>query len=43
MSIITYKLEEVVNRAAREEGLDAPKLMQQDILLLLYADGMVIV
>ena len=36
------KLEEVVNRVAREEGLDAPKLMQQVILFLLYADDMVI-
>ena len=36
------KLEEVVNRVAREEGLDAPKLMQQVILLLLYADDVVI-
>ena len=30
-----------MNRVAREEGLDAPKLMQQVILLLLYADDMV--
>ena len=37
------KLEEVMNRVAREEGLDAPKLMQQVILLLLYADDIVIV
>ena len=49
MSIIIYalwfmidKLEEVVNRVAREEGLDAPKLMQQVILFLLYVDDMVI-
>ena len=28
------KLEEVVNRVAKEEELDAPKLMQQVILLL---------
>ena len=47
MSIITYTLWfmidklEVVNRVAREEGLDAPKLMQQVILLLLYGDNMV--
>ena len=27
---------------AREDGLDAPKLMQQFILLLLYADDVVI-
>ena len=32
-----------MNRVAREEGLDAPKLMQQVILLLLYADDIVIV
>ena len=35
------KLEEVVNRVAREVGLDALKL-QQLILLLLYVDDMVI-
>ena len=32
------KLVEVVNKVAREEGLNAPKLMQNFILLLLYAD-----
>ena len=30
------KLEEVVNRVAREEGLDVPKLMQQVMLLFKY-------
>ena len=33
----------MVNTIVREEGLDAPKLMQQVILLLLYADDIVIV
>ena len=33
---------EVENRVAREEGLDAPKLIQQVILLFLYTDNMVI-
>ena len=37
-----HKLEEVVNRVAREEGLDAPKLMQQVTLLHLYANYKVI-
>ena len=32
----------MVNRFAREEGLDAPKLMQQVILFLLYVDEVVI-
>ena len=36
------KLKEVVNRIAREDGLDAPEIMQQVILLLLYADNVVI-
>ena len=36
------KLEEAVNRVTREEGLDAPKLIQQVILLLLYANDMII-
>ena len=31
----------MTNRVARQEGLDAPKLMQQVILLLLYVDDMV--
>ena len=30
------KLEKVVNRVAREEGLDVPKLMQQVMLLFKY-------
>ena len=37
-----YKLEKVMNRVAREEGLDTPKLMQQVILLLLFANDVVI-
>ena len=36
------KLEEVVNKVAREEGLNAPKLMQNVIVLLLYADDVVL-
>ena len=36
------KLEEVVNKVAREEGLNSPKLMQHVILLLLYADDVVL-
>ena len=36
------KLEELVNRVAKEEKLDAPKLMHQVILLLLYADDVVL-
>ena len=35
-------MEEVVNRVAREEGLDAPKLIQQVTLLLLNANDVVI-
>ena len=31
-----------MNMVAREEGLDAPKHMQQVILLILYADNVVI-
>ena len=31
-----------MNRVAREEGLDAPKLMHQVILVLLYADYVLI-
>ena len=41
-SLCIDNLEEVVDRVAREEGLDAPKLMQQVILLLLYANDMII-
>ena len=36
------KLEEVMNKVAREEELNAPKLMQHVILLLLYADDVVL-
>ena len=36
------KLEEVVNKVAREEGLNVPKLLQNVILLLLYADDVVL-
>ena len=36
------KLEEMVNKVAREEGLNAPKLMQHVILLLLYVDDVVL-
>ena len=36
------KLEEVVNKVAREEGLNAPKLMQNVILLFRYADDVVL-
>ena len=36
------KLEELVNRVAKEEKLDAPKLMHQVILLLLYADDVLL-
>ena len=32
----------MVNTIVREEGLDAPKLMQHVILLLLYGDDVVI-
>ena len=35
------KLEKVVNSVAREERLDVPKLLQQSILLVLYADDVV--
>ena len=31
-----------MSRIAREEGLNAPKLMQQVILLFLYGDDVVI-
>ena len=48
MSIITWifalyidKFENVVNSVAREERLDASKLMQLSILFLLYADDLV--
>ena len=36
------KLEEVVNKVAREDGLNVPKLMQHVILLLLYANDVVL-
>ena len=36
------KLEEVVNKAAREEGLNGPNLMRHVILLLLYAVDVVL-
>ena len=36
------KLEEVVNRVAIEDRLDAPKLMLQVILLLLYVEDVVL-
>ena len=32
----------MVNRVSREDGLDAPKLMQHVTLLLLHVDNMVI-
>ena len=35
------KFDEVVNTVARENGLDAPKRMQQVTLLLLYANDVV--
>ena len=36
------KLEEVVNKVVREQGLSAPKLMQVNILLLVYTDDVVL-
>ena len=49
MSTITHtlchmfdKLEEVVNKVAREEQLNALELMQHVILLLLYADDVIL-
>ena len=36
------KLEKVVNKVAREEGFNAPKLMQHVTLLLLYAYDVVL-
>ena len=35
-SLCIDKLDEVVNKVAREEGSDVPKLMPQVIFLLLY-------
>jgi hypothetical protein len=36
------KLEKLINKVAKEEKLDGPKLMHQFILLLLYADDVVL-
>ena len=40
--LCTNEMEVVVNGVGGEEGLGGPKLMQHVILLLLYADNMVI-
>ena len=40
-SLPHYLVEEVVNKAANEEGLDGPNIMHELIFILLYANDVI--